>query len=516
MRQIRSGAVVVALICGGMSAMVASQYQTISSLLDATALRAMAGNPAEKILLGPPIAIDNPGGFTVWRTGTLISVLVSLSMILATTRITRGEEDLGRWNLLLAGRLRLREILIRSLNVLAASALLIGVAVAAGLLATRTAPTGAVIHAGGISLIAIFFAATALVAAQVMPGRTGATGVSVAVLGGCLALRMLADGSPQLAWLAWATPFGLTTRAAPYAHNRVLPLVVLLTYAIALVGAALLASRHRDLGDGLVAVSASRRPRKRLLHNVSGFALRRTARVIVGWAVAVAAFYVLIGALLTEVLEFLQTNPRIAERAKEAGISGFDSVNTFAAPLFSLLPVATGLFAAMRLATMVSDEKAGRWNLVFALPVSRVHLMSAEVAVIVSAMLALHCSAAIAMWSGAKITGASLQFADALAGSLNPLPVAMLAAGAAAVGVGWLPSAAGAIGALPLVGGFVVNAITQTANAPAWVANLSPWAHLAAVPEVPPDWVATVVMLLTSALLTATGVCGFVRRDVAI
>ncbi|MDT7795570.1 MAG: polyether ionophore transport system permease protein, partial [Mycobacterium sp.] len=476
---------------------------------------AMAGNPIERILLGPPVAVDDPGGFTVWRTGTLISVLASGWIMLATTRITRGEEDAGRWSLLLAGRLRMADIVIRCLAALVGSATLIGVAVAAGLLAARTEPAGAVIHAAGITCIALTFATIALLAAQVMPGRSGATGLTVAALGVGLALRMIADGSHQLAWLAWATPFGLTARTAPYADNRVVPLIVLAAFPIVLAGAAIFAARHRDLGDGIVAVPDSRPPRTRLLQSIGGFALRRTARITLGWATGIVAFFLLVGALLASVLEFFHTNARIAELAAAAGMSGLGSVNVFAASLFSLLPVPTGLYAVMRLATMVADEKAGRWTMLLAQPISRVRQMSAEIAVTVGGVVALHCSAAAAIWSGAKITGAPLQFTDSLAGALNPLPVALLATGFAALGVGWLPSAAGAIGALPILGGFLVNAIMQTFNAPRWVANLSPWAHLAPVPETPPHWAATIIFLLITGVLTALGLYGYVKRDLA-
>ncbi len=514
-RQLRRGAVVVALICGVMSAVVASQYEMISSLLDESGLRAMAGNPIERILLGPPVALDDPGGFTVWRTGTPVLVFASGWILLATTRITRGEEDAGRWNLLLAGRLRMADVVVRYLAALAGSATLIGVAVAAGLLAARTEPAGAMIHAAGITCVTLTFATAALLAAQVMPGRSGATGLTVAALGVALALRMIADGSHQLAWLSWATPFGLIARTAPYADNRIVPLIVLGAFPIVLAGAALFATRHRDLGEGIVAVPDSRPPRTRLSQSIGGFAVRRTALTTLGWATGIAAFFLLSGALLASILQFFQTNARIAELAAAAGVSGLDSVNVFAASLFSLLAVPTGLYAAMRLATMVADEKAGRWTLLFAQPIPRVRLLSAEIAVTVGGVVALHCSAATAMWIGAKITGAPLQFTDSFAGALNSLPVALLATGAAAVGVGWLPSGAGALGAVPIVGGFLLTPIAQTTNAPGWVANLSPWGHLAAVPETPPHWAATTIFLLIGAVLTALGVCGYVRRDIA-
>jgi ABC-2 type transport system permease protein len=514
-RQLRLGAVAIALICGGMSALAASQYKPISDILDTSGLRALSENPAIRILSGPPVALDDPGGFTVWRTGPPLSVLASLWIVLAATRITRGEEDGRRWDLLLAGRLRMADVVVRCLAALVGSATLIGVAVAAGLLAARTEPTGAVIHAAGITGVALTFATTAVLAAEVMPTRSGATGLAVAALGVSVLLRMIADGSHQLAWLAWATPFGLTARAAPYADNRIVPLIVLGAFPIVLGAAALLAARHRDLGDGIVAAPDSRRPRTRLLQSIFGFALRRTGRITFWWATGIATYFLLVGATLAWLLELFQTNPRFAELAAAAGLGGHKLVNVIAAALFSVLAVLTGLYSAMRLAAMVSDEKAGRWTLLFAQPISRVRLMSTEIVATTGGVVALHFSAAVAIWSGAKTTGAPLQLSDSFAGALNSVPVALLALGTAAVGVGWLPSATLAIGALPVVGGFLVNLVIQTTKAPGWVVNLSPLAHLAAVPDTPPNWVATTMFLLIGAILTGLGVYGYVQRDLA-
>lgn len=290
--------------------------------------------------------------------------------------------------------------------------------------------------------------------------------------------------------------------------------MVLGAFPIVLAVAALFAVRHRDLGDGIVAVPDTRAPRTRLLQSIGGFALRRTARTTLGWAIGIAAYFFLVGAMLAYLLDLIENNRRFAELAATAGLRGHE-LYVVAAALFGMLAVPTGLYAAMRLATMVVDEKAGRWTLLFAQPISRVRLLCAEMVITAGAMIALHCSAAVALWSGAKITGTPLQLSDSLAGALNSLPVALLAAGAAAVGVGWLPSAAGAVGALPVVGGFLVNVIMQTTKAPRWVVNLSPWAHLAPVPDTPPNWAASSILLLIGAILTGLGGYGYVRRDLA-
>jgi ABC-2 type transport system permease protein len=498
-----------------MSALAASQYKPISNILDESGLRALAENRAIRILTGPPVALDDPGGFTVWRTGAPLSVLASVWIILAATRITRGEEDGRRWDLLLAGRLRMADVVIRCLAALVGSATLIGMAVAAGLLAARTEPIGAVLHAAGMAGIALTFATTALLAAQVMPTRTGATGLAVAALGVSVLLRMIADASHQLAWLAWATPFGLTARAAPYADNRVFPLIVLGAFPIAFGCAALVAAHHRDLGDGIVALQHGRRPRTRLLRSIFGFALRRTGRITLWWAMGTAVYFFLIGTTLAWLLELFQKNPRFAEMAAAAGLGGHNLVHVIAAALFSMLAVVTGLYSAVRLAAMVADERAGRWTLLFAQPISRVRLLSAELIATAGGVVALHISAAVGMWSGAKTTGAPLELGDSLAGAMNSIPVALLAVAMAAVGVGWLPAATVAMGALPVLSGFLVNMVVQTTKAPGWVVNLSPLSHLAPVPDRPPNLAATAIFLLIGAILAGVGVQGYVQRDLA-
>jgi ABC-2 type transport system permease protein len=512
-RQLRLGAVVVALVCGVMSALAASQYKPISDILDTSALRALSENPAIRILSGPPVALDDPGGFTVWRTGPPLSILASLWMTIAATGLTRGEEDARRWDLLLSGRLRMTDVLLRCLAALLGSAALIGLAVGVGLVAAGTQPIGAVVHAAGMAGVAMTFATAALLAAQVMPTRAGATALAAAILGIGVLLRMVADGAHRLAWLAWTTPFGLTSRAAPYADNRILPLIVLSAFPIALGGAALLAAGYRDVGDGLVPLRRGRRPRTRLLHSVFGFALRRAGRITLWWAAGIAVYFFLVGTTLAWLLELFRTNQRFSDVAAAAGLGGHNLANVFAAALFSLLAVVTGMYAASRLGAMVADEKTGRSTLLFAQPLSRVRLLLTEVLATSCGVVLLHCAAALAIWGGAQSTGAPLQIGDSFAGAMNSVPVSLLAVAMAAVGVGWIPSATIAVGALPVLAGFFVNLVIQTSKAPHWLANLSPLSHLAAVPDAGPNVGATAVFLLIAAILAAVAARGYAQRD---
>lgn len=516
-RQIRRGVVVVMAVAAGMSALVAAQYRTtFAGQLDGPALQALAANPAIRVLFGPPLALDDPGGFTVWRTGTPVAVLVGVWAVLAATRITRGEEDIGRWDLLLAGRTRTTDVLARHVVVLCVAVVLIGAAVAAALLAAGTTVVGAVLHGAGIAGFGLVFAAVAVLAAQVLPTRAAASGASVAVLAAALLARVVADGVDALSWLRWVTPFGVLAEVAPYAADRPAPLLVLGAAALLLAVAALVAARGRDIGSGLLIVPSNRRPRTRLLGSVTGFALRRAAGPVTGWGIGVGAYYLLIGALAVSITDFLTDNARFAELAAAAGFDGLGSVTGFAAAMFSLLAIPAGLYGAARISAAAAEETSRRAVLLFGLPISRARFAGTDLAVAAAGTLLLLGVAGVAAWAGTSTVGAPLGLGAALAGALNSAPIALLCIGAAMLALGWAPRAVLAIGALPAAGGFLLLVLAQSAGAPAWVVQLSPFAHLAAVPQTTPDWAGATGMCAIAVLLAGLGVLGYHRRDLAV
>ena len=511
-REIRRGALVVALAGAGMSAVVAVQYRTMfAGTLDSTAVRALAANPAIRVLFGPPVALDDVGGFTVWRTGAGVQILLAVWALLAATRITRGEEDAGRADLLLAGRLRNSDLVTRRLGAVAGGTLATAAALLVAMLATGTQPAGALVYTAGVLGTGLTFAAAGTLAAQVLPNRGAATGAAVALLVVDVLLRMLSDlsgGGTPLAWLAWLTPFGLTVRTAPYADNRVTPLVVLITVAALLAAAAIATARHRDVGGALVAVRTTRRPRVRLLGSLTGFAIRRALRPTTGWVLGVAAYFLFVGALATSILQFLQDNPRFADLATTAGFPHLQTAPGLAAAMFGLLAIPAGLYAATRIAALAADETSRRWTTVLALPITRTRLAATEAATTAAGILTLAVVAGLALWAGSPV-----DLDTALDGALNATPVAALSLGAAVLALGWAPRAVAAIGSLPVAGGFLLLVIARSAHAPDWVAGLSPFAHLSPVPYAPPDWAATAILIAAAALLTALGLAGYTRRD---
>jgi len=514
-RQVRRGAMVVALVSGGMSAVVAATYDSVIAGAPggARSLAALAANPAVRTLFGEPVALDEAGGFTVWRVGTVLAVLLGTWAGLATVRVLRGEEDAGRWELLLAGRVPIASAVRRHLVVLIAATLVSGAAVAVALVAAGTAVTGAVVHGVSLALIGVFFVGVGGVAAQLWPNRGAAAGATVAVLVAGLLARMVGDGVAALGWLRWLSPFGLAALARPYDADRVLPLAVLAAASITLLTAGPVAARHRDVRGGVLGGAHSRRSRGALLGSAPSFAVRSTLRPLAAWALGIAAFFLLIGLISESMTGFLRDNPQFAELARQSGFE-LDAVQGYAATLFTLLAVPLGGFAVSRIAALAGAERARRLDLLLAAPLARAQLLAAEVAATAAGVLALAATAAFATWAGTTATSTPLGLGDALAGAANTLPVAALGLATALLALGWAARAVVAVGMLPTAGGFLLTVLADSVDAPAWVAALSPFDHLALVPGSPPDVPAALVMLALAAGIGAIGVLGYHRRDI--
>lgn len=512
-RRIRRSTAVVAAVCGGMTALVAGQYRGLDGALSAESLTALAENPAIRTLFGPPVGLDTVGGFTVWRTGTVLAVLVGIWAALTATRLTRGDEESGRWDLLLAGRLPLPSLVVRVQAVVLVASVVVGVAGALGLLLAGAAVAGATLFGAGLAGTAMVAAALGVLAAQVFPERRSASGLAVGALLGGLLARMIADGVPALAWMAWLTPFGLSGRVAPFTEDRWLPLLVLAALVCATAALAVSAASGRDLGRGRLDGRDRRTAHSRLLTALPGIAIHRVRRPLALWAAGVVAYFLLIGLLATAMTDFLRDNPSFADLAAQAGFAALGSVEGYVSALYTLLAVAIGAFAAGRVAATAADEAAGRLVLLYSRPVGRTRWAATEATAIALASLVLAAAAAVAAWAGTAWAGADVGAGEALAGAVSVLPVALLCLGAALAALGWAPSAVLPVGILPAAGGYLLLVLADTFDWPGAVRWFSPFAHLGAVPAGPWNVPGTMGMLAVAVVLAVTGAARYARRD---
>lgn len=508
------GAAILVVVTAVMTGAVVATYDSVTADPAAAGLlRDLAANSAVRTVFGEPLALDTPGGFTVWRTGTIVALLVGGWAIFAVVHLTRAEEEAGRWSLPLAGVVRLRAAVAAQVAVVMSAVAAAGLAIWAALVVAGTPAAGAAVHGTGIALTGMFFAAVAALSAQIFADQAGAIAAAAAAALVTVLVRMVGDGWPGLAVLRWFTPLGLTELSRPYAGDRWPPLIVLAAGVVVTGTAAAVTAARRDVGGGLVASRPSRRARTYLLGSVLGFAVRRNLRPLAGWGAGVGVYFLLIGLVATSMLALLSKDPQLAETAGQAGFGGLTSIGGYVGVLSGVVAVPVGVFSVARVDALRSMEAARTLVLLAARPLSRTRLLAAEGAAALCGALFVSTVAGWTTWCGITLTSAHLRLVDALGGAWNTLPVTLLSAGAAILALGWFPRATVLVGLLPAVGGFLFLVLARYLRAPGWVADVSPFAHLAPVPAAQPNWPATATMTVLAVLLAAVGAVGYRRRD---
>ena len=254
-------------------------------------------------------------GYTAWKSLMFLTLAGAVWGLLTGTKLLRGEEDAGRWELLLAGQTTRRGAVRQALAGLGAGA---GRAVGAhrgdhrrGRAASEDrhpGRPGAVLRRRAVAPAAMFLAVGAL-ASQLAGTRRQAAGYAGAVLGVAYAIRMVADSGTGLQWLRWVTPLGWVEELRPLTGPRPLALLPIVALVVVLGGAGGVPGRPRDLGASVLPDRASAPPHTRLLGGPAGLAVRLARPATLGWAAAIGALALLMGFIAKQGGKALTSSP---------------------------------------------------------------------------------------------------------------------------------------------------------------------------------------------------------------
>ena len=176
-----------------------------------------AGNDALRLFYGYPYDAVTVGGYSAWRVGGTLAIVAAVFGVLAAVRALRTEEDTGRMELVLAGRVGRGTAYLAALAAIAAGAVILWAAEAAGFIARRPARgriglpgTGDGFCRGGVHRgRRPRQPAGAYPAGRARARQRGR--------GRCLLLRAIADTSAGAGWLRWLTPLGWAEQLRPFA-----------------------------------------------------------------------------------------------------------------------------------------------------------------------------------------------------------------------------------------------------------------------------------------------------------
>ena len=486
-----------------------------------------------------PVAVDTIGGYATFKIG-IFMFLITIWPLLAGSRMLRGEEDRGSLDVLLSlPRPRLNvalEKLAAMWTALLVMGLLIGLLAFAGgkKFGGEFGLGDALLFGLNLVLICAVFGSLALLISQFTQERGPAAGWTAGLLLVSIVLDMVHRVVSNSEWISRLSPiyyYNLSKPLVPSYGVDAGAMIVLLTLAVALSGAALWLFVRRDVG-GTVALPRwlrlPERPASRALpvgewslRSVYARSMGMIAMPTLWWTIGIAGFagwmvYV-VQLMETRLAGLLSSSPTMSNLIKNLG--GADvSVNAgFLSAMFFFLPLMLMAFAVTQVNRWSADEGDGRLELVLAAPQSRISVLLGRFAALGTASVAISVVTLLVSFGAAALAGLNLDSGNLAAATLGMIPLGLLIAALGYLASGWLRTAADTgLLSFVLAAWFFISFIGPELKLPDATLRLSAFYYYG-TPLLHGLQVTSVLgVLVVSALALGFGALRFSRKDIGV
>jgi len=499
------------LLLAVLPAATAAQYTKLyPTQADLRGVSGVVSNQSLVALNGPLFDVSL-GGLTAWKIGATEFVLTALMSLFTIVRHTRTEEETGRLELIGATVVGRYAPVTAALLTVGLANIAIASLSALGLIGAGMPLAGSAAMGLAIGLAGVMFAAVSALAAQLTTSARSATGIAAAVLGGAYLLRAVGDAGAT--WLTWLSPLGWAEQTRPYAAERWWVAAPAVGFALVLVGLAYALVSRRDLGAGLLPQRKAPATAAPTLRTPLALAWRLHRGPFAGWVIAMALAGATMGGAAHGISNAFDANRQVTDMlARMGGHKGL--VDTFLAAVFGITGLVAAAYTVQATLRLRVEEAGGRVEPLLATAVGRTRWMLSHLVFALLGTAALLAAAGVGagIAYGAQIHDIGGQVPRLLAAALVQLPAAWVLAGLGTALFGLAPRLA-ALSWAGLVACLVLLELGALLGLSQWIVDVSPFAH---VPKLPGAFTGTPLLWLTgiAALLIATGLAGFRRRDV--
>ncbi len=500
---------------GAIIALVVSTVASVHGLYPTQAdleqvARASEGNAAAIAFNGPAQGLNTLGGQVAFQVGAFGLVVVALMSLLMIGRLTRGEEEAGRSELLRSLPIGPHALAAAAMITVAGMDLVTGGLVTVALLSQGLATAGSVAFGLSFALVGLLFASVGLVAAQVSDNTRVVYGIAGAVLGASFVLRAVGDiGNGSISWLS---PIGWAQKTRPFADEQWWPFLIIIVTVGLLAGVAVTLSSRRDLGAGLMAPRAGRPDAAPSLGRPVGLAMRLQRGSLIGWSAGVLFTGVAYGSIADSINEFVKDNKALADIIAAQG--GGSLADSYLAMSFRILALVGAGFAIQSTLRLRSEETSLHAEQILATVISRARWAASHLVVAFGGTIVILLVAGLSVGlSDAAVTGDAGAISKSVGAALAYTPAIWVLVGLTVALFGFVPRAT-ALGWGFLTVCFVIGMLGQLLDLPTWVEDVSPFQHVPQLPAAELTLVPLAALFVVAAGLTAAGLAGLRRRDI--
>ena len=499
--------VVLAASMIGTAAAIAGLYDTpakIRSYADA-----VTSGSALAAINGHVEGIDSLGGVIQDEFGFLASFLLPLLGIALIAGSTRREEESGRLETILGGRIARHQPALAALVVATEAILAVSVLFAAGLAFSGVPMSGAILYGAALGALAFASAGFAALLAQLVLHARGVYVWSLIVLAVAYVLRGVGDTTKT--WLTWLSPLGWAEKTAPFGDQRRWVLAVPVVAGLAASGAAVWLAGRRDVGSALLRGGAGAARATRFRRSPIGFAVWIHRPATAGWLAGGLLLTGMMGALARQFLDAMAGNPALAEAM---GIAGGRPLDGFVAATQLYLAVIGAGYVVQAVGTLRVEETEERLEARLAGTLSRVRWLAAHGAVIAAGLVLIVVGSSLVLaLSTAWSVGNTGEFGAIMTAGLDYLLPELVLAGLALALFGLWPRGFGFAWAGYGVATFIAFLGRGLKLAP-WVLDIAPTTQVGNPPLGTVDPGSVVGLAIVAVALVLVGFLAFRRRDI--
>ena len=507
----RRSASIWALVLGasltGTAASIAGLYDTPAKIH--TYAEAVTSGNALVAINGKVEGIDSFGGVIQDEFGFMAAFLLPLLGIGLVARATRREEESGRLEVLLGGRIARHQPTLAALLVAIATISATCALFTLGLALSRVPFAGSVLYALSLGALAFVFAGLAGLLAQLTLHARGVYTWSLIVLAASYVIRGVGDVT--MTWITWLSPLGWAEKAAPFGNQRWWTLAIPLAVGLALAGAAVRLAAGRDLGSALVRSGTGPGRASARLRGPIGLAVWIHRPATLGWLSGGVLLTGTMGALSQQLLDAMTGNPALAGAM---GITNARPIDAFVAATHLYLSVIAAGYVVQAIGTLRAEEAEGRLEARLSGTLSRAHWLASHVLVVLGGLLTIVVGSSLVLGLATTLSiGDVAGLGPTLRSGLAYLPAELVLAGLALAVYGLRPRLFGVAWAGYAVTTFIAL-LGPGLNFHQWVLDLSPTTHVGNPPAGAIHTGAITVMAGVAITLSAIGFAAFRRRGV--
>ncbi len=520
LRGIVSSGVLWGIVFGGFVTTSALSYTDVyKTQADRDALAAAFGaNVSTSALFGPGPKLNTVTGYTAFHIWLTIALIGSVWALMASTKLMRGEEDAGRWELLLTGRTTRRRATTQ-----AVMGLLSGVFVAWIFTAAITVATGQLSEFNVAVQPALFFSLSLVMAplmfvsigaftSQIVATRRQAAAYGGWVLGASYALRMIADSGTGVHWLIWLSPLGWIEELRPLTASNAVPLIPIFLFTFAVGAASVSLAGRRDVGAAIFQDRTHAKSHFGLLDGHLGLSIRLVRPVLVSWGIAVLVTGFLLGYVAFAAGETLSKSSMYNIYSR-LGASG-TGIEVFLGISFLVLAVMLTFVAIGQMTATRAEEADGRLDQLLSRPVTRTRWLVSRIAIAAIVLVLFGLLSGMAAWFGVATGTTKVSIISLLGAGLNIVAPSFFVLGVTVLAMGVWPRATSAAGYGILAWSLLIEFVGGIGALNRWLFDTSLFHQMSAAPAVSPNVTSDSIMILIGVIAALAGCAAFTHRDV--